>query len=84
MKLIEIINQLQEGIAPVNTFYNTKWSPTRPIRNDEPPYIEFIVNEFTGIGELWEDDNYDGGGSRNWFITYEDLIDNNWEWYYVK
>ena len=48
-----------------------------------PAYIELIIDRLTNEAELWQDDNYDGGGCRIWQISYSDLINDNnhWQWY---
>ena len=83
MKLNEILEQLKNDIAPVNKFYNTEWIPCCPNRNKMPAYIELIIDRLTNEAELWQDDNYDGGGCRIWQISYSDLINDNnhWQWY---
>lgn len=82
MKLIEIIEQLKNDTAPINRFYNTKWTPYRPNRNKMSAFIE-LRSDLDALPELYENDNYDGGGVRLWNILYSDLIsdDNDWQWF---
>lgn len=82
MKLIEIIEHLKNDTAPINRFYNTKWTPYCPHRNTRPAFIE-LRTDMDELPELYENDNYDGGGVRLWNILYSDLIsdDNNWQWF---
>ena len=57
---------------PFERFRRKTWKS----RNFAPnTFIFFIGNIFE------EDDNFDGGGSRTWNASYDDLTANDWEWF---
>lgn len=48
---------------------------------EKPNYPNMYVKVNLPELDMWEDDNKDGGGSRNFLLTLEELLAKDWELY---